>query len=183
MDSVDRAFFVRASALPGGSCGLFARRDLKAGETFACVHSRARSSDTSARSYVIDAFVRPDVDAAQTRCVWDGRVCDLASVRHLLRADALRPKFVHMPKDSLLMRANDLAWRDGVAAEAYVAATELNQLDLVLGFHPDGRFERVYATLLRDVASEEEVGITYGAGFWFDEAALPEPAPAPTKTD
>mgnify|MGYP001368684237 CR=1 FL=1 len=75
------------------------------------------------------------------------------------------------------MKANDLAWRCDISmAEYEYLTTQKNKIELVIGFR-NGRFERIYALIRQNVTKNEEVGITYGVGFWFDEDALPPCAP------
>jgi hypothetical protein len=63
------------------------------------------------------------------------------------------------------MKANDLAWKDGMTQAEYDQRTHMNKLDLILIVHR-GRVEGACVLANDDIAQDEEVGITYGFDYW-----------------
>ena len=63
------------------------------------------------------------------------------------------------------MKANDLAWSAGASRGEYEARLCNNQIELVLAFE-HGRIDRAIAFVNRDIALGDEVGVTYGFGYW-----------------
>ena len=63
------------------------------------------------------------------------------------------------------MKANDLAWPASDENE-YEARSERNAMELVLNFDDAGRPIGVMALFNRNVPRGEEIGVTYGYGYW-----------------
>ena len=78
-----------------------------------------------------------------------------------------KSRYIHVLRDEPLMKANDKAWSPDVrTALEYYARMHLNSFEFVLDFSNDGRINNVFAIALREIKAGEEIGITYGYGYW-----------------
>lgn len=171
-------FHTAPSTIEGAGYGLFASRKINRHETCTFDQSRRRSSNKSTNSFIIDAYL-PRECSNDTLCIWDGVVTPLLSRMNNIDSMMTRPSFVHVAKTNDIMRANDLGMTKGCNVEEYIERSRSkNKFDLVLGFFKK-KFDGIYLIALEDTSSGEEIGLTYGPGFWFDSDPLPENAPAP----
>ena len=159
-------FEVRPSSVTGAGDGLWALRDIPAGAIFPVRHSRKRATSVAMSSaYVLDAYLRDQTDV-DSECVQDGRVTTLRCLDKI-DDECFRPAFFHVntARESF-MKANDLAWRDGIDEVEYTLRTRANSVDLINGFDKDGKIVTIYAYFRHAVCRGQEIGITYGIGYW-----------------
>ena len=60
-------------------------------------------------------------------------------------------------------------WYEDLTRAEYDSRVHANQLDLILGFDASYRVVDVYIHANREIASGDEVGITYGYEYWTSE--------------
>ena len=154
---------VGPSELTDAGEGLFAVRFIPRG-TLIPVEPSTPQPRPAERGDNLEFYLDRRVDPA-TPCLFDGRLCTLGDVRRDLDPSVYTPSYVHARPDDPLMKANDRAW-PADAPDVYEArASARNAIEFVLAFER-GRAAGIRAHFLRDVAPGEEIGATYGWGYW-----------------
>ena len=114
------------------------------------------------------AFYVPDDIDSQALCVWDGQLTLWEFVKNKSHPTNKTPRHVAVPKDSILMKANDLAWTNHCSAEEYEhAAMCFNHMEFILEFE-SCMLCGIKALAFRTIQPGEEIGITYGYPYWKD---------------
>lgn len=154
-------FQVGRSRIRGAGEGLFTTRKVAAGELFRVEHSRRRGVPMCAPDKESLSFSVSDDVEASAPCCFMGRPTTYAA----LGAPSTPAAWVHARREYILMKANDLAWPAPDEVE-YNRQSVRNAMELVLDFDRARRPVGVMALMNRDVAPGEEVGVTYGYGYW-----------------
>lgn len=154
---------VRPSSIKDAGDGLWATKDIEVGSVFDILHSKRAASPHHPTGDVIDGFVRSNHDPT-TVCLCDGAITPLSasSITPRMRT----PQYFYVDREELLMKANDFGWNDSVRSEAhYERNAQRNQLDLIMKVER-GRVVGVCGVTRRSIANGDEIGITYGYGYW-----------------
>ena len=167
---------VRPSRVQGAGDGLFATTVIPRGRIIRFRKFAPRDKPTCrarkrGKRDVLDYYVRRRVDPS-SRCIVDGKV---TRIRHVdLCPEAMRRQYVCVQRNSPMMKANDLAWSPGIDRETYMQrAARRNKVELILDFGHESegastcrRVVDVCAHVTRTIKYGEEIGITYGYGYW-----------------
>ena len=162
-----RFFSVRPSSIANANDGLWSNTAVPRGTLIRVEHTRARNHENPGRSNVIvleygcDSQVDPD-----SPCLLDGR---LTEARFLPERSRNAPaRFVYADRSQEIMKANDLAYSPRVSCQQdYAESIHLNHMELIMRYER-GALVCACALVTRDIAPGEEVGITYGYGYWGD---------------
>ena len=154
-------FDVKPSRIAEAGDGLFATQPLAKGTILRIVHSRPRFTDSVANAVeVLPLHLPEDVDTSGP-CIIDGVLSELSYA-----PDTHALKFVHARRsESIMMKANDLAWSPCNSVEEYEADASLNQVELIIQFEK-GHAVGVVGLVTKHISHGDEVGVTYGNEYW-----------------
>ena len=159
---MEKKFCIRESNIHGK--GLYSSTFIPKNTLFDVAISRPRSYDYtySANSYILDYYIS---EHNSIHCIQDGHVKQIHELNNI-NDDAFIPRYVTCNHISMI--ANDLAW-PAISENEYEKQTCKNKICLLLEFSSKSRLSSIIGVkvcVTQDIFQDEEVGNSYGYGFW-----------------